>query len=57
MPNYSSPHMPDSPSSSIHTTIIDTSMIAPDVLGLKSTGRPDSMTTANIWRKTSPELE
>ena len=56
MPNYSSPYMPDSLSSSIHTTIIDTSMIAPGVLGVKIIGRPDSMSTGNIWRETYLEL-
>ncbi len=48
MPNYSSPHMPDSPSSSIHM-----SMIAPGVLGVKIIGRLDSTNTGNIWRETN----
>ena len=52
MPNYSSPNMPDSLSSSIHT-----SMIAPDVLGVKIIGRLDSMSTGNIWRETNLELD
>jgi len=52
MPNYSSPHIPDSPSLPIHTN-----MIAPGVLGVKIIGRLDSMTTGNIWRKTNLELD
>jgi phospholipid/cholesterol/gamma-HCH transport system permease protein len=44
--------MPDSPSSSFQT-----SMIAPDVLRVKIIGRLDSMTTGNVWRKTSMELD
>lgn len=52
MPNYSSPHMPDNPSSSFHTN-----MIAPDVLGVKIIGRLDSMSTGNIWRETNLELD
>ena len=51
MPNYNSPHMPGSPSSSFHTN-----MIAPDVLGVKIIGRLDSMSTGNIWRETNLEL-
>jgi anti-anti-sigma regulatory factor len=52
MPNYNSPHMPDSPSSSFHTN-----MIAPSVLGVKIIGRLDSKTTGNIWRETNLELD
>jgi phospholipid/cholesterol/gamma-HCH transport system permease protein len=52
MPNYNSPHMPDSPSSSFHTN-----MIAPSVLGVKIIGRLDSMSTGNIWRETNLELD
>jgi phospholipid/cholesterol/gamma-HCH transport system permease protein len=52
MPNYGSSHMPESPSSSIHT-----SMIAPGVLGVKIIGRLDSMSTGSIWRKTNLELD
>jgi phospholipid/cholesterol/gamma-HCH transport system permease protein len=52
MPKYSSPHMPDSPSSSFHTN-----MIAPSVLGVKIVGRLDSMSTGNIWRETNLELD
>ncbi|MEJ2656544.1 MAG: MlaE family lipid ABC transporter permease subunit [Desulfobacterales bacterium] len=52
MPNYGSPHMPENSSSSIHT-----SMIAPGVLGVKIIGRLDSMSTGNIWRATSLELD
>ncbi|MGB2930724.1 MAG: hypothetical protein WBB70_17685 [Desulfobacterales bacterium] len=43
MPNYSSPHMPDSSSLPIHTN-----MIAPGVLGVKIIGRLDSMSTGKI---------
>jgi phospholipid/cholesterol/gamma-HCH transport system permease protein len=52
MPNYGSSHMPENPSSSIHT-----SMIAPGVLGVKIIGRLDSMSTGSIWRKTNLELD
>jgi hypothetical protein len=52
MPNSRSPHREDSPSASIHM-----SMIAPDVLGVKIIGRLDSMSTGNIWRKTELELD
>jgi phospholipid/cholesterol/gamma-HCH transport system permease protein len=52
MPNDGSPHIPENPSSSIHT-----SMIAPGVLGVKIIGRLDSMSTGNIWRKTNLELD
>jgi phospholipid/cholesterol/gamma-HCH transport system permease protein len=52
MPNYGSSHMPESPSSSIHT-----SMIAPGILGVKIIGRLDSMSTGSIWRKTNMELD
>ncbi len=52
MPNYGSSHMPESPSSSIHT-----SMIAPGVLGVKIIGRLDSMSTGSIWRQTNLELD
>lgn len=52
MPNYSALHELDSPSSSIHT-----SMIAPDVLGVKIVGRLDSMNTGNMWRETHRELD
>ena len=38
MPNYSSPHMPDSPFSFFHRN-----MIAPSVLGVKIIGRLDSI--------------
>jgi phospholipid/cholesterol/gamma-HCH transport system permease protein len=52
MPNYSSPHIQDSPSLPIHTN-----MIAPGVLGVKIIGRLDSMSTGNIWRETNLELD
>jgi phospholipid/cholesterol/gamma-HCH transport system permease protein len=52
MPNDGSPHIPESPSSSIHT-----SMIAPGVLGVKIIGRLDSMSTGSIWRQTNLELD
>jgi phospholipid/cholesterol/gamma-HCH transport system permease protein len=52
MPNSRSPHMQDSPSSAIHT-----SMIAPGVLGVKIIGRLDSMSTGSIWRETELELD
>jgi anti-anti-sigma regulatory factor len=52
MPNYNSPHMPDSPSSSFHMN-----MIAPSVLGVKIIGRLDSMSTGNIWREANLELD
>jgi phospholipid/cholesterol/gamma-HCH transport system permease protein len=52
MRNYGSSHMPESPTSSIHT-----SMIAPGVLGVKIVGRLDSMSTGSIWRKTNLELD
>jgi hypothetical protein len=52
MPNYSSPHMPDSPSSSFHMN-----MIAPSVLGVKIIGSLDSMSTGNIWRETNLEID
>jgi phospholipid/cholesterol/gamma-HCH transport system permease protein len=52
MPNYDSLHMPENPSSSIHT-----SMIAPGVLGVKIIGRLDSMSTGSIWRETNLELD
>ena len=52
MPNYGSSHMPESSSSSIHT-----SMIAPGVLGVKIIGRLDSMSTGSIWRQTNLELD
>ena len=51
MPNDGLPHMPKNPSSSIQT-----SMIAPGVLGIKIIGRLDSMTTGSIWHKTDLEL-
>lgn len=40
--------MPDTPSSSIHTT-----MVAPGALGVKTIGRLDSMRMCNIWRETN----
>jgi phospholipid/cholesterol/gamma-HCH transport system permease protein len=52
MPNDGSPLMPKTSSSSIHT-----SMIAPDILGVKIIGRLDSMSTGNIWRETNMELD
>ena len=52
MPNYGSSHMPESSSSSIHT-----SMIAPGVLGVKIIGRLDSLSTGSIWRETNLELD
>ena len=52
MPNYRSPHIQDSPSSSFHT-----SMIAPGVLGVKIIGRLDSMSTGSIWRETNLEID
>ncbi|MGB2930270.1 MAG: STAS domain-containing protein [Desulfobacterales bacterium] len=52
MLNYSPPHIPDSPSSSIHTN-----MIAPGILEVKIIGRLDSMSTGNVWRKTNLELD
>jgi phospholipid/cholesterol/gamma-HCH transport system permease protein len=52
MPNNGSSHMSESPSSSIHT-----SMIAPGVLGVKIIGRLDSMSTGSIWRQTNIELD
>jgi phospholipid/cholesterol/gamma-HCH transport system permease protein len=52
MSNDGLPLMSNNSSSSIHT-----SMIAPDILGVKIIGRLDSMSTGNIWRETNMELD
>lgn len=52
MPNYSSPQMPGSPSSSFHMN-----MIVPSVLGVKTIGRLDSMSTGNILYEANLELD
>lgn len=52
MPNYSVPHTPNSPSSSIHM-----SMIAPSVLGVKIIGRLDAASTGDIWREAHREID
>ena len=52
MPNYGVSLTTDSPSTSIYTYVIE-----PGVLGIKIIGRLDSMSTGNIWRETSLELD